>query len=466
MTTAAAPAALRAVVLAAGAGVRMWPFGETQPKPLLPVAAEPLLAATVREIAAAGVGEVRVAVGGPHARALQGWCLLTGEAVPVAAEASGTAVSMLSAIEDDSGPWLCVYGDVWFPRGVLAELVSCHRADPTAAVALLSPLGSERPQDWICADPGPGGLLAGFQGHPRSGGCRSGGAFVLPAGFGRFLAGNPGGGVSVPVGGMPHSEADLEQSINLFVRHGGRVHALVRPTVDLDKPWHLLQANLEAMAERFSGIEGTVCAPDATISPDADIRAPVILAAGAELGPGVIVRAPLLIGPGSRVTDRVIVAGPTILGSDVEATDGAYLEEVVLGDGVRIGHGAEVSGVVMDGAYIVHYCQISGVVGRSVDIGAATVCGSLRFDDGASRQWVGERPEGRWETPAVHANACYFGDFCRTGVNVTLTPGRTIGAFSCVGPGLVVQEDVPARTRVLVRQEVVRAPWGPERYGW
>lgn len=456
----------RAVILAAGAGVRMWPFGETQPKALLPVAAEPLLAATVREIAAAGVGDIRVAVGGPHARAVEGWCALAGDVVPVAAETAGTAASLLSALADDTGPCLCVYGDVWFPRGVLAELVACHREDPAAAVALLSPLGSEHPQDWICGDAGPGDLLSGFQGHPRSGGYRSGGAFVLPAGFGRFLAGNPGRGVRVPVGGMPHAEADLEESLNLFVLHGGHVRTLVRPTVDLDKPWHLLQANQDAMAERFRGIEGVQCAPGASVSPEADVRAPVILAPGAELGPGVIVRAPLLIGPGSQVTDRVIIAGPTILGRDVQVKDGAYLEEAILGDRVRIGHGAEVSGVVMDGAYIVHYCQINGVVGRAVDIGAATVCGSLRFDDGTGRQWVGERPAGRWETPAVQGNACYVGDFCRTGVNVTIMPGRSIGAFSCVGPGLVLQDDVPARTRVLLRQEVVQSPWGPERYGW
>jgi len=41
-----------------------------------------------------------------------------------------------------------------------------------------------------------------------------------------------------------------------------------------------------------------------------------------------------------------------------------------------------------------------------------------------------------------------------------------VGPYSCLGPGLVVYEDVPARSLVLVKQEVTRKEWGPERYGW
>jgi acetyltransferase-like isoleucine patch superfamily enzyme len=105
------------------------------------------------------------------------------------------------------------------------------------------------------------------------------------------------------------------------------------------------------------------------------------------------------------------------------------------------------------------------VVGRGVDIGAATVCGTLRFDDGAARQRAGG-PGGRWETPPEHANAAYFGDYARTGVNVTLQPGRSVGAYSCVGPAVLVADDVPERTLVQVRQALAARPWGPERYGW
>jgi len=49
------------------------------------------------------------------------------------------------------------------------------------------------------------------------------------------------------------------------------------------------------------------------------------------------------------------------------------------------------------------------------------------------------------------ANATYFGDYSRTGVNVITMPGIKIGAYSCVGAGIVVYEDVPSRTLRLAQ---------------
>jgi bifunctional UDP-N-acetylglucosamine pyrophosphorylase/glucosamine-1-phosphate N-acetyltransferase len=106
--------------------------------------------------------------------------------------------------------------------------------------------------------------------------------------------------------------------------------------------------------------------------------------------------------------------------------------------------------------------EIAGVIGSHTDLGAATVCGSLRFDDGETVI----RINGRAERPPYHANAVYIGDYCRTGVNATLMPGRRVGAYAVVGPGVVLSEDVPDRTMVTVEQTLQRREWGPERYGW
>jgi bifunctional UDP-N-acetylglucosamine pyrophosphorylase/glucosamine-1-phosphate N-acetyltransferase len=103
-----------------------------------------------------------------------------------------------------------------------------------------------------------------------------------------------------------------------------------------------------------------------------------------------------------------------------------------------------------------------GVVGQAVDYGAATVCGNLRFDDGNTAWTV----QGCAEVPPHAADAAYLGDFCRTGVNAILMPGRRVGVYSCVGPGVVVYEDIPDRQLVLLKQELQTRPWGPERYGW
>lgn len=460
----------RAVVLAAGEGRRVWPFGTTQSKALLPAGSEPLLARTLRQLRALGAGDVAVVCGGTHERAVRAFCARTAPEVrlPTATAPGGTADALLAGWPEGAGTVLCVYGDLWLADGVLARLAEAAAARPDEAHVLALPLAGERARDWLCCDVAPDGRVTGFWGHPRAATHRVGGAFVLPAGVRAHLLANPGHGVRVPVGGMPPPEACLEESLNLFLAAGGTVRA-VEPrgaVVDVDKPWHLLEANMAALDERLQGAQGVRAAPGARVSPEADVRAPVVLESGAELGARVIVRAPLYLCAGARVTDGAIVDGPTLLGPRATVCDYACVGEAVIGAGAQVRHCAEVSGVVMEGAYIVHYSEIYGVIGRGVDVGAATVCGTLRFDDGEARQRVGGPGGLRHETPRAYANASYIGDFSRTGVNVTFHPGRAVGAYSCVGPGVVVAEDVPERTLVLLRQELLHRPWGPERYGW
>jgi bifunctional UDP-N-acetylglucosamine pyrophosphorylase/glucosamine-1-phosphate N-acetyltransferase len=134
----------------------------------------------------------------------------------------------------------------------------------------------------------------------------------------------------------------------------------------------------------------------------------------------------------------------------------------VLGTRCIVGHGAELSGVLLDGAYLYHYYEISGVLGATVDIGAASVCGTLRFDDARTAHVI----HGHREVPLHGANASYLGDYSRTGVNAILMPGVKVGVYSCVGPGVILYNDLPDRKIVLARQELAIRDWGPERYGW
>jgi len=54
---------LKAVVLAAGRGERLWPLTEDIPKPLLPIANKPLLVRTLEALAGAGIRQIILVVG-------------------------------------------------------------------------------------------------------------------------------------------------------------------------------------------------------------------------------------------------------------------------------------------------------------------------------------------------------------------------------------------------------------------
>jgi bifunctional UDP-N-acetylglucosamine pyrophosphorylase/glucosamine-1-phosphate N-acetyltransferase len=233
--------------------------------------------------------------------------------------------------------------------------------------------------------------------------------------------------------------------------------------VDLDKPWHILEANHRVIEDLSGSLQGDAIAPSARIHDGAEIRGRVIAGEGATIGTRVVVGGDLWLAAGARVDNGAILEGPTIVGKDTTVKNYCQIGgHSTLGDRGVYGHGAEFSGVALETVYCYHYCEIWGVVGSAVDFGAATVCGNLRFDDRETVWHI----NGRSEVPTHAANAAYFGDYCRTGVNAIIMPGRRIGAYSCVGPGVVSYEDVPDRQMVLAEQRTQNRPWGPNRYGW
>jgi len=187
-----------------------------------------------------------------------------------------------------------------------------------------------------------------------------------------------------------------------------------------------------------------------------------LLGENAIIGERVVINGDVFLADNATVTNGAIIKGSSAIGRESKIRDYAQIGGGVVGSHCIVGHGAEFSGVMFDGAYLYHYCEIYGVVGERVDIGAATVCGTLRFDD----QNTTHRTKGHRESPATGANATYFGDFSRTGVNAITMPGVKIGAHSVVGAGVVLYDDLPSRKIVTVKQELQVKEWGPDRYGW
>ena len=460
----------KAVILAAGPGAKLWPYNEVRNKCALPIGNVPLVRRLADDLAALGVNQIAVVVGARGAsvrHALRGAAGVGVVASAAAGSPAGTAADALAglgALDHDEPIWV-VYGDTLIARRNLAALAAAHEQGDALATVLVAPLGDDPPGDHILAHVEDGRLI-GIEGHGREGQWRLAGAAILSPAATPYLRDNPGLVTRVPVGGMPPMEADLAQSLQMMVEEGETV-AVVQATagycLDIDRPWQILAADAALRSHLVAELTASVIAPSARIHDGAEVLAPVVLGEGAEIGNRVRVDAPLWLAPGASVTNGAIILHPTIVGSETRVRDYCMVGGATMGPRGIIGHGAEFSGVALDTVYLYHYCEIWGVLGSAVDIGAATVCGTLRFDDGVASQ----RVAGRTEHPrSDYANATFFGDYCRTGVNVIPMPGAKIGAYSCVGAGVVVYEDVPSRKLVLQKQELATRDWGPERYGW
>jgi bifunctional UDP-N-acetylglucosamine pyrophosphorylase/glucosamine-1-phosphate N-acetyltransferase len=454
-----------AVVLAAGAGTRFWPYNVVRQKAAFPIANVPNVRRIVDDLGALGIDRIAVVVGhgeGTVRAALRG---ARGDIAYVRQrEPLGTAAAALAGARELGQDVLVVAGDVATARGNLAAVLDGWRAEPRPALAMVQRLAGERGGDWLVAHVD-GHRLIAVEGHARGGQFRLGGVYALAEASLDYLRDNPGIMDRVPVGGMPPLEAEIARSLQMMIDEGVEV-GVVEATgyhVDLDKPWHILAAADGVIAAMRDALEESVVPDGSRIHDGADIEGRVVMGAGCTIGNRVTLRGDVWMGDGAQILNGAIIDGPAVIGAGTVVRDYCLIGDFsVLGPRGVYGHGAEFSGTALDTVYCYHYCEIWGVVGQAVDFGAATVCGNLRFDDGAT-VW---RVKGRPEIPGAASNAAYFGDFSRTGVNAIIMPGRRIGVYSVVGAGVVAYDDVPDRQMVTVRQGLETRPWGPERYGW
>ena len=461
-----------AIVLAAGLGRKVWPYGEFRQKCTIPVANKPIVRRVVENLVEVGCQRIIVVVG-HYAQQVRGAVADIPNVVFVTQHPlDGTASAVLTASEHlENEPFLVVYGDIVTTPENLRIVISDFCAHDVAAAALVQPLGSEDASDWLCAGIDTGGTegpsiskLTGIEGHPRGGSHRLCGVYAFRSSATAYLLRNPGIVTRVPVGGMPPPESEIAQSLQLMIDDGRTVLGIQTHEfcVDVDKPWHVLEANNRMVDYLAKQVTADQIAPGAVISDAAEINGHVVLGKNSVIGPRVVVNGTLIAGANNNITNGAILHGNIFVGDQCRISDYCDVGSSAIGNRCIIGHGAEMAGVLFDKVYLYHYCEMSGVFGCATDIGAATVCGTLRFDDKDTAIQV----EGRYEVPPSGANATYMGDYCRTGVNAILMPGRRIGSYSVVGPGVILYDDVPSKTIVMAKQELITKPWGPERYGW
>lgn len=134
---------MRAFVLAAGLGTRLRPLTDTLPKPLVPIAGEPLILRTIRQLAAAGVVDVGVnlfhladsirdRIGDGSALGVR---ITWFDERPAVLGTGGGLKHAEAFLRAGQGPFVLCNADVWHGfdlRGVIAS----HRTDSLATMAV------------------------------------------------------------------------------------------------------------------------------------------------------------------------------------------------------------------------------------------------------------------------------------------------------------------------------------------
>ncbi|KZN26138.1 glucose-1-phosphate thymidylyltransferase [Haladaptatus sp. R4] len=392
---------MQAIVLAAGEGTRMRPLSASCPKPMLPVAEEPLVAHTARAAVEAGAEEL-VLVVGYEADTVREYFGAEYAGIPVKysvqEEQRGTADAVRAAREHIDGPFAVLNGDNLYDTAAVKQLLSngpgvgTYRVNDPSNYGVISTDGDratgivEKPDD-------PPTDLANT------------GAYVFPEEARDWL----------DVGESERGEFEITDVVERVIEEYDVTAVEVERWLDVGRPWELLEANEWKIGELERDIRGDV-SDGATITGD------------------------VVVEEGATVKSGVVIEGPALIRSDATIGPNAYIRGATLVDnGAKVGHSVEVKNSVLSpGATVGHLSYVGdSVLGRDVNFGAGTNVANLRHDGKSVKHTVkGDRVStGRRKFGVV------VGDNVKTGINTSLYPGVTLSEGVVTLPNEEVSRD-------------------------
>jgi UDP-N-acetylglucosamine diphosphorylase / glucose-1-phosphate thymidylyltransferase / UDP-N-acetylgalactosamine diphosphorylase / glucosamine-1-phosphate N-acetyltransferase / galactosamine-1-phosphate N-acetyltransferase len=410
---------LKAVVLAAGRGERLWPLTEDTPKPLLPIANKSILERTCKSLVSAGIREIVLVVGFRSEKIRDR--LGRGEAVGSELSyvrqktAKGTADALGTCADELKGEdrFLVVYGDDYYESNVPRTFLAKARKNKgttigTASVPDASSFGKIRSRRGLVTEilekdskAEPGQVNAGIYLMDQS---------IFPA--------------VRKTKRSTRGELELTDAVRILIGEGTQVRAQPlgsRKWLGISYPWDMLEANQWILESEKSVSKGTV---------DKDVH----------------VSGPVVLEEGSVVKAGSYLEGPVHVGKNCQVGPNSYLRPFSsLGEGVKVGAGCEIkNSIVMNGSRIPHLSYVGdSILGEGCHLGAGTITANLRFDEAEVKTKV----RGAWVNSGRKKLGAVLGDRVQTGINVSIFPGVKIGQGAWIGPGAVVDRDVASNAR-------------------
>ena len=453
---------MKAIIMSGGSGSKISPYHRFWQKSCLPIGNEPNILRIINQLKSAGIEDIAVVVDymEEQVRYVTRKC---GDIEIIKAQ-TGKIAETLESICEGQEDILVYYGDIYLHDNDFSAFLKSYREKGNTV--LLKNLDEKyKGTDYICADY-KDDKVKQFYGHPRGnyGNAKVGGCFAINGEISSYFKYNPNIFLNVCVGQMPPHEFFLEQILNTAIEDGIVFHGVFtrHNYVDIDFPWDIMIANQYCCEDECIKLTKNVIGEGATISEKAELRGFIKIGKNSVIGDRVVIEGNCIIGDNTVIDNGAIIGANSIIGNNTFVKDYCKLSaNTVIGNHNRIGFTSEITGVTFDHVSATHQCEVYGVVGRQTDIAAGCIMGILRFDDLETEI---KAPVKKYS--GKYTNGIFLGDYMRTGIGNLFAPGVRVGSNSCLGPGLVVNKDVPENKMLLVKQEVIEIDWSSERYGW
>jgi UDP-N-acetylglucosamine diphosphorylase/glucosamine-1-phosphate N-acetyltransferase len=417
---------MKAVILAAGEGIRLLPITATRPKHLIRVGGKAILEHCLDALKACGITEAVIVTHymGEAIRSYFGDGAEFGFKLDYAEQkavlGTGNAASVAEPfVESD---FLLVYGDLLFTADAVKKVLDTYKSGKPATVMAVVPV--EKPESYGIIELAKDKRVKRVVEKPS----REKAPSNL-ANAGLFVFGKDVFDVLRRVKRSVRGEWELTDAIALLADEGKAVLAAEIAKddwFDIGRPWDLLEANVWALKRMHHSVLGNV-------EEGAHLLGPVTVAESARIRSGAYIEGPCFIGEGADVGPNCFIRPYTSIGKNA-----------------RVGNACEVkNSIIMDGTHVGHMSYVGdSILCEKCNLGAGTITANLRLDDEHIKMMIKDKvvDTGRRKLGAI------LGDNVKTGINALFMPGVKVGNDCLVGAGFMVERDLPPHTMALLKQ--------------
>jgi len=417
---------MKAVLLAAGEGVRLLPLTSTRPKHLIKVGGKPILQFCLEAVKNAGINEAIIVT---HYMG-DAICQYFGAGEKLGLHISyveqkavlGTGNAAAAAEPHVDDGFVLVYGDLLFGIGVVKDVLRLFEQGKTAAVVGVVPV--DNPESFGIIELDKKKRVKRIVEKPAAGKAPSN-----LANTGVYVFSHEVFDKIRQTKATARGEWELTDAVTLLAKEDKIVLAAELSKddwLDVGRPWDLLDANNWALKRIGHKVLGTI-----------------------EQGAHLI--GPVAVAESARIRSGAYIEGPCFIDEECDVGPNCYIRpSTSLGKKVRVGNACEIkNSIIMDYTHVGHLSYIGdSILGEHCNLGAGTVMANYRLDGGSIKMMVKDQlvNTGRRKLGAL------LGDNVKTGIKSLFMPGVKVGANSWVGPNFMVERDLPANTMAYLKQ--------------
>ena len=415
---------MKAIILSAGEGSRMRPLTLTKPKTMLPVAGKPIIQYNIESLSANGIQYILVIVRYKEEMVREYFGDGSEFGVNITYKTQedflGTANAISYGKDFIEDSLIVLNGDIILDDEIINEIIKKYNYMNPDTLMVLTEV--EDPSAFGVVEIEDGNIKKIVE-KPKKEEAPSN---LVNAGI--YIFNRDIFEKIEKTGVSERGEYEITDSVSLQIADGKTVigHKTNKDWIDVGRPWELIEVNEELIGQLETEIKGII-------------------------EDGVHVHGEIFLDEGSIIRSGVYIEGNVYIGKHCDIGPNSYIRgNSYFGDNVQVGNAVEIkNSIVMENTNVSHLSYVGdSVIGSNCNIAAGTNIANLRFDNRPVKTKIKNQmiDSGRRKLGSI------IGDSVKTGINSSFSPGVKVGHNSTIGSGVLLYDDVPSDTRVLVKQ--------------